>query len=299
MHGLGKVFTWLAAAGAIAAILLTGRMLQVRDSWTRQLDQYQKQYEESVAERDKNRKELTELQAELARTLVGWDRYWNGVPVNPTGADGSLETQLGEQFGLAENQVVYGFRLGASGNESTYTGAFRVTGLTPDGVRSAMQPDWRVRPGQTDKPNEWAGNWRFRTLIPPSRIGLFTDFEVGFLEADERLDDRRRNLVKQKELQAGAEERLKQRMAELLGNQALADQREDLPVWMVDGLIATIQREEEARNTLQVRVDRLRRQVDVAHRRYEQLQKENRGLVTRLPGSQPSPAAGAVTKATN
>jgi len=166
-------------------------------------------------------------------------------------------------------------------------------------VRSAMKPDWRVRPGQTDKPNEWAGNWRFRTLIPASSIGRFTNFEVAFLEVDERLDDRRRNLVKQKELQVGAEERLGQRMAELLGNQALAKQREELPVWMVDGLIATIQREEEARNALQVRVDRLRRQVDAAHKRYEQLQKENRDSVTRLPGSQPSPTAGAFTKATN
>ena len=150
--------------------------------------------------------------------------------------------------------------------------------------QSILQPNWRIRPGDTEG---WqGGTWRWRTFLPSAYPNQFDEYEQALLQKDELLADRQQTLDIQKQLIQSATDQLKQREAELVGGPQLP-QEETLDLEFRQGLTAALEELEETRNGELISVDRLRRSVRDLRRKIEAVQEENRELVRQLP--QPAP----------
>ena len=322
MHILGKTLTWIIVPLALFATALTARMLQVRNSWTKQMfdDQnglIQKYEDEAKTIKDKS-KQLRELRGTIARETRGWGQYWNNVEVNGAGG-AAIAITIGSDDGLRDQQVIYGFKQNAEGKTYTYVGPFQVTILNAD--NATVTATWRFRPaedanrngtidpgedinqnGQLDPAEsaQWTGTWRFREMIPSAPIARFTGLEVRLTWADETLADKRRDLTKQTTLIAGSKLNLDIRKKELLSDPLLQEKYKEgqLDAEFIDGLIETISQEEEARNDVLEDVDQLRRKVKEAYEKYGRLSAANRKLLQSLPGADVLPAADATENIT-
>ncbi len=290
MHWLGKVFAWLNVIGFAAAVVLTGRMMQVRNSWARKVAEVRAEAEKGEPEVHRRRKQLVKLTDELQMTLLGWNRHWDNVMVvKGQAAPGALVVQVGSNQGLANQQTVYVFQPGAQAGAVEYVGAFRVTQLEEN--RAALMPTWRLVQGE-DLAWRYGQGWRIRESIPPSARQMFSDLDVNFVLATERNQALQSDKKLQEELKQQAEAQLAQRMGELLGGANLpGDIAKDLPQHLMVGLVNAIQSAEDARNEALVRVDRLRREIKRTVERYEKLRSENLSLAAQLAGSATPTAA--------
>lgn len=290
MHRLGTVFAYLSVIGFAAAVVLMGRTMQVRNSWVRKVAEVRAEAQKGEPEVQRRRKQLTKLTTELQATLLGWNRYWDGVMVvKGQAARGALVAQVGSNQGLRNQQTVYVFQPGAAGGEIEYVGAFRITQLEEN--RAALMPTWRLLEGE-DLTWRYGQGWRIWESIPPSARQMFSDLDVNFVLATERNLALQSDKQMQEQLKQQAEQQLAQRMAELVGGAQLPpDVANDLPEHLKVGLVNAIQSAEDARNEALLRVDKLRRQLKRTVERYEKLRSENLALASQLAGSVPSAAA--------
>lgn len=279
MNVWGKVFAFLAVIGAVAGVAFSARMLEVRNSWSKRAMDLQADIQKNAEQIDEKAAQLKGLEAEYDRTmLTGWNEYWNG-PVVTVQPDGTVTSELGSNYRVAEGQVLYLFQPVANGAESLYVGPFKITTLREN--QSVLTPDWRVQPGD---PATWASGqpWRIWANIPNAHKSRFVDLEVDLVNANELLAAKQFNITVQDELIAKAKEHRDLRIGELLGSADNAGLRGKVDARFVDGLVAAIEQEEEERNTVLADVDGLRRLIKMNYDNYVKLRDENVDLAGRL-----------------
>jgi len=290
MHVLGKVQAWLCAILAIMAIVWTGRLLQVRNTWAKRNEDLRTTYLENADTIESKQRTLIEAKADFDRTVLYWDREFDGVQVGESDNDG-LIIGIGSSDELTQDKVVYAFQPKGDGS-MVYVGPFRITTVEAD--RSALEPTWRPRQADPNFPTgprpaesstwQYGDGWRIRDVIPVKTRELFTDLEIQFTLADQRLSSRRINLAFQQKLNTDARDQLRLREGELNGGlPEMEANRGDLPQDKVDGLVKAIADAEETRNQELSDVDRLRRELKAAYERYGLLRKQNLQLSQTLP----------------
>ena len=290
MHVLGKVQAWLCVILAILGIVWTGRLLQVRNSWAQSNKTLKATYETNAESLASKERALVEAKAEFDRTVLYWDREFDDVLVGESDNDG-LIIGIGSSDGLTQDKVVYAFQPKGDGT-MVYVGPFKITTVEAD--RSALEPTWRPRQADPNFPGgardaesanwKYGEGWRIREVIPVETRELFTDLEIQFTLADQRLTSRRTNLTYQQKLNTDARDQLRLREGELNGGlPEMQANKNVLPQDKVDGLVKAIADSEERRNQELSDVDRLRRELKAAYERYGRLRKENLQLSQTLP----------------
>ncbi|HUG93272.1 MAG TPA: hypothetical protein VML55_20695 [Planctomycetaceae bacterium] len=272
MHKLGIVFVWLTVLCAIAASLLTAKMFNVRNTWARKVEQLEASVQQNEQQIREKRTQLDRLQTDYEQVIVGWDRYWDGVPTQPVPNAPMLVTDgLGLNQGLRLlNPVapatepsppeVHVFRLNQDGS-SAYLGPFRARQIFD--TRAELEASWRVRGPEVQ---QWAaGPMRHRTLIPTGFKEAYQPLHRELALADENLLRKQRDLAQLTDLDQRAVEQLQFRRTEL------------------DDALAGVKAAEEERAAELAEVDKLRRELQDAHRLMEELIAANRRLEQTLP----------------
>lgn len=277
MHWTGKVCAWLLVPLVLLAMVFTAKLVKVRNSWTAKIEQSKKAYNDVAPKVVEAETLLNQAQGDAHRASVIWGRYSIAPTTVQNPATGTLQVALGSQVGIQPNQWLHGFEVKPDGS-SIYRGDFVAATVREN--ESLMQPNWRVRPGDTAG---WQpGNWRWRVMLPSAYPNRFEDIEQNLVRRDERLAARQQTLETQQKLIAEANEQLKLREAELVGGPELPKE-ETLDPEFRDGLVATLEVLEEERNSELVRIDRLRRSVRELNRQIQAVQSQNRELVEKLP----------------
>lgn len=282
MHVLGKVGVWLVVIAAAASTLLTAKLIQVRNSWTKRSVENQKTMQTLRPKIAELKDQVAQLEAEYFRAKELWGYAWNNVPtqvLRPT--EGVLTINIGTNNGVREKQYLYGFELLPDGT-SVYRGDFTV--VTARDVQAQVQPNWRVRPEdvQTWQP---AANWRWRNLIPPGSQPTYDQQILAIAKSDDLLTLRREKLAAEVTAEAKAQEALKLRESELVGGEELSKDPAEA-VENREGLVAAVVQVEEERNDVLRQVDELRRRLRLVQQKIE----EQRALNLELAGQLPQPA---------
>lgn len=278
MHWTGKVCAWLLVPLVLLAMVFTAKLVKVRNSWTTKIEASRKQYNDVAPKVVEAQTLLQQARGDAHRASVTWGQTYRVAPTNVQNAGtGTLTVALGSQQGIQPNQWLHGFEIKPDGS-SVYRGDFVAT--TVREAESLMQPNWRLRPGDT---TGWqGGNWRWRVMLPSAYPNRFEDIEQTLVRQDERHAARQQTLETQQKLVTEANDQLKLREAELVGGPELPKE-ETLDPEFRDGLVATIETLEEERNAELVHIDRLRRSVRDLNRQIQALQSQNRDLVEKLP----------------
>ncbi len=287
MHIMGKVGVWLVVIAAAASTVLTAKLVQVRNSWTKKSVGFQKQYLELQPKIAELKEQQTQLEAEYFRSKELWGAYWNNVPTQlQRPAEGVVNTGIGKNNGVREKQYLYGFEILPNGT-AVYRGDFTV--VTAQDVQSQLQPNWRVRPEdvQTWAPN---ANWRWRNLVPPGHQSNYDQQILAIAKSDDTLALRKEKLVAETGLEVKAQEQLKLREAELIGGDQLSKDPAEA-VENREGLVAAVELTEEERNQVLRKVDELRRRLRVVQQGIDHRKTDNVELTRKLP--QPATSVGS------
>ncbi|MEX2287205.1 MAG: hypothetical protein WD648_08960 [Planctomycetaceae bacterium] len=283
MNVFGKILVWLLIPAAIAGIVLSARVIEERNKWTKQVAALQSANESLAASLESKRKELNDLQSEFNLVVLSWDRYWNDIPtsLSPATPNSVIARELGKNLGLdkapnAEAPLLNAFQPVGDGTYR-YVGPFRA-GAIQD-VQTELTATWRPRPGETDTWRAVDSRWRWRGLIPSPNTERFIDRQNALIYADQTLSEREKHLAIQTKLYEAAQSRLKGRLQELgvdEGQPATA------------GLAGAIAAEEQARNAEWLELDRLRHALSNEIKRRDVLTAENNMLRKGLPGADES-----------
>ena len=291
MHTLGKVLVWLVVIGWVAALAMTVKMLDVRNSWTQKLDDLKTRNQQNAAQIAEKQSEFDDLRAQLAQTMLGWDKAWSNIPVIPN-QDGTLTAQIGtnDGYGLPatpEKPAAYLFVTNPADGTSQYVGSFQAAAVREN--QTAFQPTFRIR---GNEPQQWpaSGNWRVRAMVPPTFVERFSDLHGALTLGDQALANKQQHLQIQQELVEVSKKHLTHRQEELLGYKTPPPGADQLPEEWTVGLAAAVANEEERRNEELTELDRLRREVKDAYARLGTLIRQNTELVRSLPGPDFTPA---------
>ncbi len=280
MHWSGHVFLWLAMIGWVAAMTLTGRLLDIRNGWQKQVEELRGQNEELIPQIDATKKELRDLLARKNRTMLKWGPYWDDVDGAPT-SGGAVAIRVGSTQGVkpstAQNKKNEGklflFPKKIDGTTS-YAGEFDILQLRENDAEAVAS--WRLLQGEelTWQPN--LGKWRVRSHVPAALQTNIPDLYHAILTQTEKKQWQEKVLQRQVEAVTKAQEHLNYRRGELLGGQFA-------PEGSI-GLVNEILQEEVLRNVELAEVDRLRREIHDAYRQEQTLIRENLRLTHSLPG---------------
>jgi hypothetical protein len=233
MHVMGKVGVWLVVIAAAASTVLTARLVQVRNSYTKKSVGYQTTYNTLQPKIADLTEQLARLEAELFRSRELWGQHLSDVTTTvQRPAEGVLAIDRGSNHGLREKMTLYGFELRPEG--SIYRGDFTVIAVRD--VMAQLQPNWRIRP---DDVQTWQqnGKWRWRNLVPPGIQPNFDQQILAIARAEDALADRNKKLATEVALEKSANDQLSLREAELVGGEQLPDDPA-LPVEFREGLVA-------------------------------------------------------------
>lgn len=287
MHKLGVGFVWLVAILAIAAVMLTSKMLDVRGSWLKTVEKNKEQIQKNEAEIKSKEAENKDLRNELAQLMLGWDRYWDAnVTVDPQ--SGAIQVNIGGNQGLGSAQngddtvaqpVIFAFQPDPSNpNKKIYVGSFRVNALEAN--RAQLVP---VTPPQSGEVATWkSGPWRLRALVPPQFVSTLRTLRDGLVEREQQMNRKQDRIQDLNRLMASAKERLDARVNELIGSDD-APQDEVLPIELRKGLVAGLEEEEQIRNQEFQLTDRLRRDLLNVYEKQRALIDEVSDLTKKLP----------------
>lgn len=280
MHILGKILAFLVIVAAVVAGIFTAKAVTVRNSYMSKIQAAKTKTTTTAAEVAKLESKIDRLNAELFRSRDLWGAAWNNVNTN-VNEDGSVVVAIGANNGVRQDLVMHGFELSPDGATSIYRGSF-----TPDEVRNdsaRLRPNWRASKEEIQTWNP-QGVWRWRNALPSGHEENFDRQLLAIVKQVETIGDRRRTLEGQRQRLEDAENALKMREAELLGGELLGDAKNVESEFRI-GLVAAAEEVEEQRNKVLEEVDELRRKVRAVQADIEQLQKENSGLVRKLPGA--------------
>jgi|GEM_PF-4645834 len=182
MNIFGKILVWVVVVIAGADFVLSARLLQIKNSWSKAVENLDRENKDSEEKLVKNRKELENAEVQYARAVAGWDTFWSGIAARKNPADNTLIVGLGQKHGMGiQRPVLNAFRLNGDGS-STWVGRFRVDPNQINLDTCTLIPTWNLRKGETDK---WTDDnkWRFRASIPttyPSDLlSLYSDLELA------------------------------------------------------------------------------------------------------------------------
>lgn len=279
----GKIGVWLVVVAAAASTVLTAKLVQVRNSWTKKSRMYQTQYQDLKPKIAELSEQLTVLEAEYFRAKQMWGVYWKEVPTSiQRPGEGTLDIGIGSNNGVVAKQYLYGFELRPDGSV-IYRGDFTVDSVNPQ--QSRLKPNWKVNLAdvQTWAPN---GNWRWRALIPPAYQPNFDQqiFAIGV--AEDKLVERAAKLATETRLEMLSQAQHAQREAELVGGSELSKDPA-VDVEYREGLVAAVEQTEELRNQVLRVNDDLRRRLRKTQQGVERLRSENLEITRKLP--QPPP----------
>lgn len=288
MHLSGKIFAWLLIPLILTAMVLSAKVVKVRNSWTAKYQKLKNEYTDLLPKVEEARGNLDRAQAEWHRSTMTWGLYAAAQTTVQNPETGTLTVALGTSQGVKDQQWLYGFEVKPDGT-SIYRGDF-VASPVREG-ESVLQPNWRVRPGDTQG---WqAGVWRWRLLLPSSYPNQFDELELTLVAGDELYADRQLTLATQQELIKFATEQRDLREAELVGGPQLSKDA-TLDAEFRNGLVAALEEVEESRNAELIAIDRLRRSVRGLRQKIYGTQSENKELVDKLP--QPADAPAELTR---
>ena len=276
MHTMGKVGVWLVVVAAVASTMLTSKLIQVRNGWTKKAYVAREEYRALVPKLAELQEQLDALEGDRFRALELWGN--SSPPVQTTvQAQGALVVDLGTNSGITEKKVIYGFEV-LPDNSVVYRGDFTVA--TARDVQSSLVPNWKVR--NQDGATWQSSKWRWRNQLPSA---YQQNFDKQILLLSQREDDLavwRRSQEVQTKLVAQATEQLKLREAELIGGEQLSKNAAD-SVEHREGLVAAVEQEEESRNKVLTKVDDLRRNLRTVQREVDRLKALNLELTDKLP----------------
>lgn len=290
MHISGKIFLFLAIAGAMASAAFMAQMMTVRNSWMKANNELKEANEQNAESIAKQEAELENLQGELDLALLNWGTPINGFDMTQANP-GAVRVAIGAVNGVVdgqsrqppgENPVLHAFRPAEDGSGFVYVGPLKVQAVADN--ETDMIPTWSVRPGEIDPWNQQNRFWRVWQRVPSAGVTRFTDLQQEIFAADERLASKNSYLAIQQQLLDDAKQQNQVRMQELLGPAQPIPIPPDLDgVEFSHGLLAAIAAEEEARNELQADIDQLRRKLKSAFARLEGTSKDNDALIKELP----------------
>ena len=276
MHTMGKVGVWLVVVAAVASTMLTSKLIQVRNGWTKKAFVAREEYRALVPKLAELQEQLDTLEGDRFRAIELWGN--SSPPVQTTvQAQGALVVDLGTNSGITEKKVIYGFEV-LPDNSVVYRGDFTVA--TARDVQSQLTPNWKVR--NQDGATWQSSKWRWRNQLPSA---YQQNYDKQILLLSQREDDLtvwRRSQDVQTKLVAQAGEQLKLREAELVGGEQLSKNAADA-VEHREGLVAAVEQAEESRNQVLTKVDDLRRKLRTVQREVDRLKTLNAELTDKLP----------------
>lgn len=278
MHVSGKVAASLAIVLLLVALWITSKALAYRDAWMELAQKNEAAIKKNDEEIEKRVKNLLDRRAELARTMIGWDREWPAVQAT-LNQDGSLGLSLGTNQGsqsIHPDEVLYVFAPNADGT-SVYVGDFKIT--KPGETQSVAKPNSRRRPTE-NKPGG-IEKARIRTMIPIQFQTRLAALDQQLLAAELGVTSNQEEVARQAKLNDQTDKLIASRMAEINGDAALEGQAID-EVYIL-GLLTAIVKEEEARNAALIEADRLTHELKRTRDSFEQIRKENLLRVESLP----------------
>ena len=276
MHTMGKVGIWLVVVAAVAATMLTSKLIQVRNGWTKKASVAREEYRALVPKLAELQEQLDALEGDRFRALELWGNSSPPVPTTVQ-AQGALVVDLGTNSGITEKKVVYGFEV-LPDNSVVYRGDFTVA--TARDVQSQLTPNWKVR--NQDGATWQSSKWRWRNQLPSAYQQNFDKQILLLSQGEDDLAVWRRSQDVQTKLVAQSQEQLKLREAELVGGDQLSKNAADA-VEHREGLVAAVEQVEESRNQILTKVDDLRRKLRTVQTDVDRLKALNVELTDKLP----------------
>ena len=287
MHISGKIFLSLVIVGAVASAAFTAQVITVRNSWTQKNDGLRQSNVENAKLIVSKEADLEKLRNELKNVLMNWGTPITGFNVNQASA-ASVSLPIGMRNGVVgglnggENPLLQAFRPAADGNGYVWVGPLRVQSVTD--TNTELVPTWSVRAQEAAPWNANNQLWRVWERVPGGHITRFTGLQQGLVNADERLNAKSGYLTVQQGLLADANKQNQKRLQELLGPANAPKPPGELTgLGFTHGLLAAIAGEEEARNSLQANIDRLRRELKTAYATLRGTSNDNTQLIKELP----------------
>ncbi|MAG93502.1 MAG: hypothetical protein CMJ48_07110 [Planctomycetaceae bacterium] len=297
MHITGKILNWFVALAAIAALLLTSRMLEARNSRTKQLRQVEVDLDEMAEDEPSLVQRVRGLKGDVDRIELAWGRSLEGGAAGLDGAGNATSIRVPLPPGkgghaIAANTKIHAFKTSEDGS-AVYAGRFRVTNQSPDLL--VLQPDFLVRSNAawliqaSSDAAIWGGpgTWRIRKQIPPSNVGRFASLETSLNQADERLVRTQNQLVASQNRKTEAGVALNSEETTLVGGDELAANEGKLSEEFVLGLVKAIEAAESERNVGLSEVHELRKKRTQAEQRLRNLQQANKRAAQTLPDGSP------------
>ena len=275
MHVSGKVAASLAIVLLLVAMYFTSKAFAVRDAWMALAEKNEAAIKKNDEEIEKKVKTMLEKRADLARTMIGWDREWPSVQARLE-QNGDLGMALGTNQGLQPGEVVYVFAPNADGT-SVYVGDFKVP--KPGDTNSIAKPNSRRRPA--DLKQAQYEKARVRTMIPIQFQSRLAMLDQQLLAADLAIASNKEEVDRQAKLSEQTDKLIASRIAEINGDKSLEGQPID-EVYIL-GLLSGIVKEEEARNAALIEADRLTHELKRTRDNFELIRKENLQRVETLP----------------
>ena len=286
MHTSGKVAAVLIVLLGALAAYMASRAFAVRDAWMKIAQDNEAAITKAEEEKVELSRKLDEKQKDLARTMLGWDRYWPEV-IGRSGAGGAVQLKIGANQLVRPEQVLFLFGVNPDGT-SVYVGDYKVARVNENDTEA--RPNSRRRPNDVQLPQEF--KVRVRSLLPTRFTARLGALDQQLLAAELTIAATSDELARQKQLMEQSEKAIANRMIELNGNPQLAGKT--IPIVHVAGLLTAIVDEEESRNAALIEADRLMRALRNARLEFDRVRKENERLVELLPQPDlPAPAVGS------
>jgi hypothetical protein len=286
MHISGKILAWFVVIGGGAAIFLSAKTLAVRRGWMEQAQKNEAAFRQKQEQVATKTRQLSDARGNLARTMLGWDRYWADVTgiVNP---QGGLQLSIGSGHGVQPEQLLYVFAVTPDG-KSTYVGDFKVANVAD--AQCAVRPNWRVRQGDISVAAQFA--CRVRTMVPSQYQSRLAVLDQQLLAAEQLVASNQVELERQAQIIARAEALIGERLKEINGDPAL--QGKPLEPVHIEGLLTSMIAEEELRNTALREADDLARLLKKTRERFERILADNKRASEKLSTqNRDDPAVGA------
>ncbi|MSR59325.1 MAG: hypothetical protein EXS05_17060 [Planctomycetaceae bacterium] len=272
MHISGKILAWLVVIGGMAAIFLSAQALAIRNGWMTQAQKNEAAFVANQQQIQIKTRELEAKRVELARTMLGWDRFW--PLAQATIRQGEL-TLTGAISGIQVGQTIYVFAFGETG-DSKFLGEFKVTKAADQAA--AARPNWFLRVGDL---TEGVYQVRVRTAIPNQFQTRLGEIDQHLLAADLVVSNNEIELARQGQLIGQTDKLIAGRLSEINGAPDL--EGKNLPDVNIKGLIAAMSDEEQARNVALLQADRLQRALKLAREQFQETVKANAELTKALP----------------
>src|SRR5262245_33064077 len=108
MHTSGKVLAGFVIVLAAVAVWMSAKAYGTRKAWMEAAQKNQAEIEKNEELIATKQKLVDDKRAELARLMIGWDRYWPGLKGNVR-ADGTIALSVGTNHGIRQDQLLWVF----------------------------------------------------------------------------------------------------------------------------------------------------------------------------------------------